>query len=98
MSILDSTAKGGWCGFSKMSSTIFYMKTWQCEGATPYFNLTTNLCQDDCGLYYFKNTTALECHNCDFGCADCTDINKCTGCDTARDNRELIVGNSSSTC
>ena len=48
-----SIQRDGNCGFNKMVSSVFYMKTWKCPDFNPYFNLTSNLCQDTCGLYYF---------------------------------------------
>jgi hypothetical protein len=85
--ILYSEQVSGWCGFSKMTSTIFYMMTWKCEHPTPFFNLTTSLCQDECGLYYYENNTVLQCYSCEFGCAECLDGDNCLTCDATGDFR-----------
>lgn len=86
------------CALTRMKSTVFYMKTWQCPKNNPYFNLTTNQCQDDCGLYFYKNTTALVCLDCEFGCVKCTNSTVCIQCDSTVDHRILTTVNGKATC
>ena len=42
---------------TRMGTMVFYMKTWLCPTGYQYFNLTTNLCQDMCGSYYYENSS-----------------------------------------
>jgi hypothetical protein len=51
ISILLSVTVNNMCGFSLSESSILYMMTWQCGSPFLYFNLTTRLCQTECGGY-----------------------------------------------
>jgi hypothetical protein len=86
VSILLSVQKSGMCGFAQMTSTIFYIKTWQCDPPYYYFNLTTNMCQDACGDYNYENSTDYTCDLCvNFKCLSCNNPSflspDCTDCD-----------------
>ena len=37
----------------RMGTRIFYIKTFRCPDGYQFFNMTTNLCQDMCGDYFF---------------------------------------------
>jgi len=45
------------CNITSVTFEVLYLKTWVCPSSHPYFNLTSNLCQDICSSYYFGNTT-----------------------------------------
>ena len=49
--ILRSWTLTNTCGFSWGESSIFYMMTWQCDPPYVYFNLTSRLCQTQCGAF-----------------------------------------------
>lgn len=74
------------------------MKTWQCPAHNPYFNLTTNLCQNECGAYYFANTSVLQCHECEWSCSKCVNSTFCSGCDSVSDFRVLTKVSGKATC
>lgn len=40
-------------GLTTMTISTFYIKTWQCPSTHPYFNLTTDKCQDACPTSYY---------------------------------------------
>ncbi len=88
------------CALSRIKSTIFYMKTWKCQTTSPYFNLTSNLCQNGCAEYYFANTSVLACQDCPWGCYKCSNGTTCTGCDSLIDRRVLknVGGQASCLC
>ncbi len=46
------------CGLQYIRVAFFYMKTWSCPAAYPYFNLATNMCDDFCTFYTYANVTA----------------------------------------
>lgn len=75
-----------------MGTRIFYIKTFRCPDTFEYFNLTTNLCQDECGDYFFENSTDYECKDCNYSCQDCTSGNDCLVCDEVNDHRTLFNG------
>ena len=77
---------------SRMGTMIFYMKTWQCPVGYDYFNLTSNLCQDMCGDYFYENSTVYECDYCNYSCQDCTSGHDCIVCDETNDHRTLFNG------
>lgn len=66
------------------------MKTWQCPTGYDFFNLTTNLCQDMCGDYFYENDTEFECDYCNYSCQDCTSGHDCIVCDEVNDHRTLF--------
>ena len=83
--IVDESLPNDWprlgvYALSRQGTMIFYMKTWQCPPNYDYFNLTTNLCQDMCGGYYFENTAILQCGTCSYSCLDCGSPNDCLVC------------------
>jgi hypothetical protein len=41
------------CGFAWSLSSIFYMQTWLCNPPYSYFNLTSGLCQTQCGGFNY---------------------------------------------
>lgn len=86
------------CALSRMKSTVFYMKTWQCPSKNPYFNLTTNLCQTGCGAYFYANTSVLQCHECEWACSRCANSTFCSGCDSVVDFRILANVSGKPTC
>lgn len=86
------------CGLSRIKSTAFYMKTWQCPTQNPYFNLTSNLCQNGCSAYFFANTSVLQCQNCEWGCSKCVNYTFCAGCDSTIDFRVLKNISGKPTC
>ena len=49
--------RNDFCYVTRSGTMVFYIKTWQCPQGYDYFNLTTNLCQDMCGAYFYENTT-----------------------------------------
>jgi hypothetical protein len=81
-----------------MTSTVFFMKTWQCPSTHLFFNLTSNLCQDTCALYYFENRTVNQCNVCEFSCPRCFNSTTCLQCDSVNHFRRLVVGRENSSC
>jgi hypothetical protein len=86
------------CAFSRMKSTIFYMKTWECPSRNPYFNLTSNLCQDGCGAYFYSNVSVFQCQDCPWSCSKCTNSTFCSACDSLIDFRILTNVSGKPTC
>ena len=79
-------------GLERTRSTIFYIKTWKCNSPYVYFNITTNLCQDGCGYYFYQNSTSSTCFNCSYQCMNCSspnNSNACTLCE-ATTHRTLV--------
>lgn len=93
VNLISSWTVNSWCGFATVKSTIFYMMTWKCNGPYFYFNLSSNMCQDMCGSYYFGNTTTYTCDPCiDTTCYSCnTSTSLCITCEAIL-NRILING------
>ena len=59
------------------------MKTWRCVDPYPYFNLTTGLCQTQCGGFFYENATTGTCVACNNSkCYQCDSSNStnCTYC------------------
>ncbi len=86
------------CALLRMKSTVFYMKTWQCPTQNPYFNLSTNLCQNGCAAYYFANTSVFQCQNCLWACPTCVNATLCSKCDSLIDFRILKNVSGKATC
>ena len=76
----------------RQGTMIFYMKTWQCPQGYDYFNLTSNLCQDMCGGYFFENNSSFLCEECSYSCENCTSESDCTECDETGDHRVMVNG------
>ena len=88
------------CGLKSARMNIFYMKTWLCPPPNYFFNLDTDMCDDQCPSYSWGDKIAKKCITCPLGCADCTPSNylnpsnpdNCTKCDPIKDFRELRNG------
>ena len=73
--------------------------TWNCPVSHPYYNSTSDLCQNLCANYYYENTTINSCSLCYYACIDCTSgsSTKCTACEPST-NRVLINTTNSTQC
>ena len=70
------------------------MMTWQCDAPYLFFNLTSQLCQTDCGAFTVADPTTNTCEPCvNTLCYQCDSGNtsNCTDC-ASFFNRELIDG------
>lgn len=45
--------RNGRCSFNRSLSTLLYLKTLKCIDTYNYYNHSTGLCQDECGLYFY---------------------------------------------
>lgn len=87
------------CGLKSARMNMFYMKTWFCPPPNYFFNLDTNMCDDQCPLYNWGDKIAKKCITCPVGCVACTPSNymnpsnpdNCTSCNS-NDFRELVNG------
>ena len=90
------------CGFSWSRSSIFYMQTWLCSDPYIYFNLTTNLCQNNCSDAHSEGhnnvtytCTLLPCQVVCLNCSNNGSINFCSQCDTSLN---YVLQNGSCVC
>ena len=72
--MLESVAQNASCGLTRMRVSVFYMRTWLCPTLFYYFNISTNLCQDECADTHNENTTSYECIElpCQTSCTNCS--------------------------
>ena len=52
-SLPNEWSRLGVYALTRQGTMVFYMKTWLCPEGYDYFNLTTDMCQDECGGYNF---------------------------------------------
>jgi cysteine-rich repeat protein len=86
------------CGLNFTHSTLFYIKTWKCGAPYIYFNLTTDLCQDACGDYFYENVTMSSCDTCYYACMDCSMGNTATACTQCEAGLNRILVNNTCLC
>ena len=92
--VLNSWTLTNTCGFSLAENSIFYMMTWQCDPPYNYFNITSRLCQTQCGAFTVESDTNYTCVPCESTtCYQCDSVNKsnCTDCASYL-YRELVDG------
>jgi len=72
------------CGFSWSQSSIVYIETWQCNSPYNYYNISTGMCQTDCGGFYTANNQTDLCDPCSnplcYTCDQPGNSSICTSC------------------
>jgi hypothetical protein len=51
--IYESITRTNLCAFVRITSSVVYVQAWQCLAPYYYYNRTTGLCQDECGMYFY---------------------------------------------
>ncbi len=58
--LFESITRRNTCAFVRMVSTVLYIQTWQCLSPYFYYNTSTALCQDECGLYFYESQEFVD--------------------------------------
>ena len=86
--IYESITRKGVCAFNRIISAVVYIQTWKCLSPYYYYNASTGLCQDECGLYFYGHNQMVDieleywCKPCQWGCSKCSKTNKCISCNS----------------
>ena len=58
--IYESITRKNVCAFNRIISAVVYIQTWKCIEPYYYYNASTGLCQDECGLYFYGMSQMVD--------------------------------------